>query len=526
MKKVIFVYPANRKQLFEEVKKGLSPDNALYGLNHLSSHNYLAFFNDINPRAERLLDILFFPFHKLFFTQIDIDFKLGRALTLLPSLNKSDAIIANTDGIGLAICLLKRLKLIRPPVIYAVGLFYIRGEMESAVKKNKETIFIRFYKWIISSADHILYHAPIEKEKLEKLGIYNPATCTFMPMGSDSSFFRSSKFSKIKKSENTITSVGKDRSRDYGTLFAAASLTPGVSYIVVCRKINISNLEIPKNVNIHFDLPYHEVAKIYHQASAIVIPSREMHRSSGQMTLTDCLQCAKPIIVSDIEGLRGFHLVNNLNVIKVPPEDPKALKESILKLFKDKNLQNKLIKNTKALAKIYSTKNYGENLSKVLDFVITEPGIYPIRKNDLEFMRKVRNLNRKFFFSSAYIEKGEQEKWFTSYLHKRDDYMLILKKGNKKIGFAAIYNIDKEKNKAEIGRFLIDERFRGLGYGKILLKKLEIIAKDRIGLKSLYLEVLSDNHQAINFYKNSGFIKLKDLNISGRKAFSMIKNLS
>ena len=58
---------------------------------------------------------------------------------------------------GLPVCLLKRLGFVRPPVIYAVGLFYIQGGgLRAAIDSDKSTLFRSFYAWILSAANHIV----------------------------------------------------------------------------------------------------------------------------------------------------------------------------------------------------------------------------------------------------------------------------------------------------------------------------------------------------------------------------------
>ncbi len=190
MKKILFLYPTNRNRALELVRSGESPDNELYGLNHFNSLGWQASFADVSPVWQNFLDKAFFIFGRLFRQQIDITFQLGRALLMLPAMNKADVVLTNTDSIGLPVLLLKRLGLVRPPVIYAVGLFYIEGKLKESVDSGKITLFFRFYRWILSAADHIIYHSPIEKEKLVKLGLYNPSYCTFVAMGSDGNFFK------------------------------------------------------------------------------------------------------------------------------------------------------------------------------------------------------------------------------------------------------------------------------------------------------------------------------------------------
>ncbi len=524
MKKLFFIYPTNRDKIYQDVKNGYSPDNALYGLNYLEKTVFHANYKDVSARLERLLDIIFLPFHKLFFSQIDIDFKLGRAFLLLPFLNKDDCIVVNTDGIGLAICFLKRLKLIRKPVVYAVGLFYINGNLKTTLEKNKKTPFVYFFKWILTAADQILYHAPIEKEKLIKLGIYNPATCAFLPMGSDANFFNMSRFIRLKTLKNTVISIGKDRARDYKTLISTANTLPRVSFIIICKKDNLENLELPTNVKVYFDLPYYETAQWYKKATIIVIPIKEMNRSSGQMTLTDCIQCSKPIIISDVVGIEHYFLKNYSNIIKVSPQNSKQLKSAIKFLLKSKNMQNKLKKNTKELAKIYNTKNYAMGLSQIIFSAMDEFKLIPLDKTNLEFVRKTRNENFSFFINQQdQISKNDQKKWFHNYLQKRDDYMFTLVKNHLKIGVGAIYDINLNKKTAKIGRFIVDGKFRNRGYGRVLLDKIEQVAFDRLGMESLKLEVLVENKIAIKLYKHDGFVGQKYVAIRGKKILIMFK---
>lgn len=520
--KVSFVFPTNRNSLLKDVKEGYSPDNALYGYNHLSK-KYSVVFYDAHSFAEKFLDFLFLPIHLLFISQIDIDFKISRILLQLSRLNKADVIVANTDGVALAACLFKKLKILKPPLIYAVGLFYIQGGLKEAIVNDKKTYFYRFYKWILSGADHIIYHAPIEKEKLERLGLYNPANCSFIPMGSDKIFFKSRKFSKVNESNNLVLSVGKDRARDYKTLLQAAKTLPDTRFVVVCRKENLKNLEIPTNVKVLLDIPYYKVAKLYMEATIIVIPIKEMSRSSGQMTLTDAIQAQKSIIITDVKGISHYPLINNMNVIKATPTKAEELGLAINKLLMSPNLRKKIIKNCQSLRDRFTTENYAKDLSCVIDIAMDNVKLISISANNLEFARKVRNQNRQYFIDSSYISKTDHQNWFENYLAAENDYMYILTANGTKIAIAAIYNIDYHKKTAEIGRFAINQKFKHKGFGKILIRKIEDIAFHRLGLMNLKLKVLANNKAALSLYGKMGFKRNQIIISNGKKLILMIK---
>ena len=520
--RVAFAYPTNRTALLKAVLKGKDPDNALYGYNYIVKEDkYLC---EVSQTAERILNLFFYPISLIFLKQIDIDFKLARAILMISKLNKADVIVSNIDGMSLAICFLKRLKLVRALLVYSVGLFYIQGKLDTALESKRETLFLKFYKWILTAADQILYHSPIEKEKLKRLKIYNPETCTFVPMGSDNIFFNLTKFRRTEPKETLVVSVGKDRARDYKTLLLSAAMLPSFKFIVVCRKDNIAGLKIPKNVEIYFELQYQEVAALYQKSTIAVIPIREMNRSSGQMTLTDSIQTKIPIIISNVVGISHYPLKDGFNVIKVPPQNPKLLKEAIEKLIKDKSLQSKLIKNSQSLARQYTTKRYAQDLAAIINSALDLIKLKPVDRDDIEFMRRIRNENRNFFISRQILSRKDQQRWFENYRKKDNDFTYIFKKADKRLGVGSIYNINNNKRNANIGRFVIDKTFQNQGYGKILLRKIEQIGFDKMGMETLNLEVLSDNISAIKLYKQAGFIKQKDTIRSGKKVTIMIKH--
>lgn len=509
MKEVAFLFPTNRSGLAREVREKVSPDNGLYGLKYFYDLGYESSFMDVSPKWQRFLDVILWPFDKLFRSQIDIGFQFGRALLSLTSMNKADVVLTNTDSIGLPVCFLKRLGLVKSPIVYAVGLFYIQGKLKEAIDGGKNTLFRKLYKWVLGASDHIIYHSPIEKEKLAKLGLYNPTYCTFVAMGSDGEFFKERLriLTSNPQSSALVLSVGRDYARDYETLFSAAKKLPDTQFVVICSKKNIDKLEIPENVNVLLDLSYKEIVDWYRKAIAIVIPMKEMWRSSGQMTLTDSIQMGKAIIASDVVGISHYQLKNKDNVLLVPPESPEKLAKAVKLILNDKPLRMGLERSVLKLTQRFSTKNYACDIARIVDAVCDSVVLKPISAKDLEFLRCLRNENRQYFLNNTYITKSDQIKWFKIYKKKDNDRMFILVDGKKKIGMGAIYNIDNKNKSAEIGRFVIGAVYQRKGYGGILLRKIQKAAFEELGLKKLRASVFSDNKKAISLYKKNGFYR-------------------
>lgn len=138
--------------------------------------------------------------------------------------------------------------------------------------------------------------------------------------------------------------------------------------------------------------------------------------------------------------------------------------------------------------------------------------ITPLFSKESEYYRLLRNRedNRSFFLNSGFISQEQQESWYSKYIES-PDYMFSIYHKNVPavfIGGAGIYNIDPSKRDAEFGRIIIDRYIvGGRGYGLEALLAICEIAREQLGLESLFLEVLPDNVPAIKTYERAGFIR-------------------
>ena len=137
----------------------------------------------------------------------------------------------------------------------------------------------------------------------------------------------------------------------------------------------------------------------------------------------------------------------------------------------------------------------------------------PLEQKNIEDLRNLRNKeeNRKCFIYQKEITKEEQENWYKRYSEKEEDLMFsaFLKENEEyPVGFAALYNIDKNNKKCEFGRIIVDKSKvtkKGIGYQ--ITKCLCDIGFQDLGLDMIYLEVFSDNIPALKTYLKVGFIE-------------------
>lgn len=130
----------------------------------------------------------------------------------------------------------------------------------------------------------------------------------------------------------------------------------------------------------------------------------------------------------------------------------------------------------------------------------------PLREDDIEYIRILRNRHRECFLFSGEISAGAQKQWYTTYLKKEGDYIFTVCLGERSIGAVAIYEVDKGTGTGEFGRLMIERQspiIKGLGVDTT--KAACQIAFEQMGLSKLKLEVYCDNIAAQITYLKAGF---------------------
>jgi len=350
MKKIIYLFPTNRQKLIEEVKSGISPDNNLYGFNHLQKY-YQVEQTEISPKFERILNILFLPVAWIFSSRYT-KLNLGRVILALPQFWQADVVITCLDSINKAAAFFRKLNL------FSGQLICMAGNVMDGTEK-----FPRLHKWLWSGADRIITHTPVDQEKLIGLGLKN-GVC--IPVGSDEKFWQLAKC-KVSDTLQTVTSVGADRDRDYRTLFLAAKHLAQLKFIVCCGQKNVEGLDIPDNVEVKLNISALETREILSKAEMAVIPLLETNRASGQLSMLDAMLMGNSVIVSKTRGItESYDLKNEKNALLVPAGDSESLIKAIKKLQGRGNIKSVLGSVGRNLALGYTTEKYAEKLKKIV----------------------------------------------------------------------------------------------------------------------------------------------------------------
>jgi RimJ/RimL family protein N-acetyltransferase len=116
-----------------------------------------------------------------------------------------------------------------------------------------------------------------------------------------------------------------------------------------------------------------------------------------------------------------------------------------------------------------------------------------------------REENRRWFINSNIIEWDSHVKWFEFYQKKSDDFVFVIESDGERVGQCAVYGIDLQKKRAEVGRFLAAPDSAGKGYIKRGCQLLIETCWQQLALESVFLEVLEENVRAIKLYEKLGF---------------------
>ena len=139
-----------------------------------------------------------------------------------------------------------------------------------------------------------------------------------------------------------------------------------------------------------------------------------------------------------------------------------------------------------------------------------------IRKAQLEDLNIIQNLNNELFklekenYDSTLVQNWPLSEDGKHYFEDLiiNHYVIVAIKNETIVGYLAGSINEKgsyeEIQYGEINNMLVDNNFRGLGTGKLLIDKFKQYCKDN-NINNLKVVASAKNIKAIEFYKNNGF---------------------
>lgn len=148
----------------------------------------------------------------------------------------------------------------------------------------------------------------------------------FMPAASDLDFARA------EQARDPYVLAYGATDRDFATFFAAMQDSPHHGVAVV-RPWAIEGLTAPANVRVYEHLPLAQLDGLIARAAVCVIPLLGSLPSSGQIALLSAYRQGKATICTEVKGIIDY--LEDEAVVRVPPQDPAALRQAIDRLMSD-----------------------------------------------------------------------------------------------------------------------------------------------------------------------------------------------
>ncbi len=137
--------------------------------------------------------------------------------------------------------------------------------------------------------------------------------------------------------------------RDFKTFFEAVDPLD-MPFVVVADRASVAHLRKPKNVELHCDIPRAKYLELLEGAQMVVIPLKAEYRSTGQVVVLEAASLGKPVIASDVIGVRDY-ITHGVTGLLVEPANPQAMREAIRLLSSDQAMRQQLAET--AMERVY-----------------------------------------------------------------------------------------------------------------------------------------------------------------------------
>jgi glycosyltransferase involved in cell wall biosynthesis len=253
---------------------------------------------------------------------------LAQTLALLPTLRRSDAVLAMFESEGHFLAALRWLRVpgTRRPT-FAIMSCWLTSLLATAGPRK-----LRWYRRLYGSVDRVFVLSTMQRsETAERLGL--PAErVKFVHFGVDAAAFAP----ELASDGDYVLVAGRDRSRDWTTVFEAARAS-SLSFKVLARPRDLEGLDPPSNVEVLGYLPFAEYRDLLLRARVVVVAVVPRPYPTGQTVLLEAMSAGKAVVVTETAGLADY--LTGTNARTVPPRDPEELRRAIEEVFGDPSLR-------------------------------------------------------------------------------------------------------------------------------------------------------------------------------------------
>lgn len=253
------------------------------------------------------------------FLRRPIVWRVYQALCALFQQSRHDVIFAVNEASALPVLVLKRLGLLRTPIIvFCTGLMHARNR--SGKRKT-------MWRWLLPAAEAVVSQTSMELESTWREFGLRQDRQFLIHMLVDTQFFRPN---AAQEKGDFCLAAGTNEGRDYVTLLRAFPkdqrllvVTDAGNAAIIARHV-----EADARVEVRQAVPMLELKALYEQARLVINPLAEIAYCSGHTTLLENMALGHPVIISAVSGMRDY-IEDGVTAVAVRPGDVDDLRDKI-----------------------------------------------------------------------------------------------------------------------------------------------------------------------------------------------------
>jgi glycosyltransferase involved in cell wall biosynthesis len=194
----------------------------------------------------------------------------------------------------------------------------------------------RAYRWAYRGVDKIVYFSRNQTSIYrDVLGIPDDRLA-FVPFGVDHEFFSPP---PTDDDDGYVLAVGRDRGRDWATLFDAVRGTDLVVK-VASRPEDLAGLDVPDNVELLGFVDRPTYRSLTARARLVAVPTHVLAYPTGQSVTLEAMAMGKCCVVTDTPAMSDY-LDDGVDAVLVPPGDSGRLRDALERAMSDADLRKR-----------------------------------------------------------------------------------------------------------------------------------------------------------------------------------------
>lgn len=182
---------------------------------------------------------------------------------------------------------------------------------------------LRWYRRAYRGVDRLIYFSRNQTVVYRDLLGITGERLAWVPFGVDHQYFAPADVPE----DDYVVAVGRDRGRDWRTLFAAVRGTH-LKVKLACREEDIGGLVVPANVEVVGVLDRDVYRDLTARARVAVVPTEVRAYPTGQSVVLESMSMAKCCVVTETPAMSDY-VVDGVNALLVPPGDAEALRAAL-----------------------------------------------------------------------------------------------------------------------------------------------------------------------------------------------------